>query len=92
MRAGPRAFVMELRRWSLALLKAPQRHWLLTVGALRNGSDIAGFEPGVSLDHWGSADIAGRLACVAIAALQPDTRGYSIELGGGWVETAVRIL
>ena len=71
--------------------EGPFGHWL-SDGVLRSGIDTAGFGPGVSAGHWGSADTGGWLACAAIAVPQPDTRGYSIELGDASVETAPRIL
>ena len=89
--AGPRKFVVNSCRWSPAFPKAPLG-CRLSDGVPRSGIDTAGFGPGVSADPWESVDTSGWRAFVASAALQPDTRGYSIELGDGWDETAPRIL
>jgi hypothetical protein len=89
--AGPRKLVMNSYRWSRASPKA-RIGCRLPDGVPRSGIDTSGLELGVSADPRRSADTAGWRACVASAALQPDTRGYSIELGDGWGETAPRIL
>jgi hypothetical protein len=89
--AGPRRVALDKGRRILT----SQRAMLgleLSAGALRTGIDTADFEPAVLADHEQSADIGDSLACAAIAELLPGTRGYSIELEGGSVEMAARIL
>jgi hypothetical protein len=91
MRADPRGIAVDTRR-TIRVFPTELLGRRPPDVALRSGINTAGFGPGVSLGHCGSADIAGWLACVAIAALQPDTRGYSIELGDVSAGTAARIL
>jgi hypothetical protein len=88
--AGPRWPVPDRCRRILAREEAPaglER----PADVRRSDIDTAGFEPAVSVAHWGSVDIAGWRGFAAIAERRPGIGDCNIGLGDEWDETAAHI-